>query len=439
MTATFPGGIHPPGLKELTAGLPVVCAPAPAKVTLPLIQHVGAMPVPLVKPGDRVRLGQKLADSEERVLAPIHASVSGVVSALQPFGHPVGRSVLSIIIDNDGTDEADRSLEPLPDWKGTAPEALRARVREAGIVGMGGAGFPTHVKLAPPPDKRIDRLVINGVECEPYLTADHRLMLERPAEVLSGVRIMARILGLGGAMVAVEANKPDAARALAQAAGEGGSVDVRVVKTKYPQGSEKQLIFALTGRKVPMGGLPMDVGVVVQNVGTAFAVHEAVVLGRPLTRRIVTVTGSNIVRPGNFEARLGTPFAELIALAGGLREPGGKLVMGGPMMGLAVGSDAVPVIKGTSGILALSPRESALPPHRDCLRCGRCFDICPQGLAPALLMETIERGELDAAQARSLLNCMECGSCTALCPARRPILQWVRTGKFELQKRRRKK
>jgi electron transport complex protein RnfC len=211
------------------------------------------------------------------------------------------------------------------------------------------------------------------------------------------------------------------------------------VKTKYPQGSEKQLIFALTGRKVPMGGLPMDVGVVVQNVGTAFAVHEAVVLGRPLTRRIVTVTGSNIVRPGNFEARLGTPFAELIALAGGLREPGGKLVMGGPMMGLAVGSDAVPVIKGTSGILALSPRESALPPHRDCLRCGRCFDICPQGLAPALLMETIERGELDAAQARSLLNCMECGSCTALCPARRPILQWVRTGKFELQKRRRKK
>jgi electron transport complex protein RnfC len=435
---TFSGGIHPPGHKESTAGLPVVAAPAPAKVTLPLIQHVGAMPVPLVKPGDRVRLGQKLADSDERVLAPIHASVSGTVAALQPFGHPVGRSVMSIIIDNDGADEADRSLAPMPDWAGAAPEALRARVREGGIVGMGGAGFPTHVKLAPPPDKRIDRLIINGVECEPYLTADHRLMLERPAEVLCGVRIMARILGLERATAAVEANKPDAARALAQAAAEDGSIEVRVVETKYPQGSEKQLIFALTGRKVPVGGLPMDVGVVVQNVATAFAVYEAVVLGRPLTRRIVTVTGSNIVRPGNFEARLGTPFAELIALAGGLREPGGKLVMGGPMMGLAVGSDAVPVIKGTSGILALSPAESALPPHRDCLRCGRCFDICPQGLAPALLMETLERGEIEAAQARSLLNCMECGSCTALCPARRPILQWVRTGKFELQKRRKK-
>lgn len=436
MSPTFSGGIHPPDHKGRTAGLPIVVLPPPPKVYLPLIQHAGAALSPLVKAGDKVRLGQKIADSQERVCAPVHASVSGTVSEVKPWGHPVGRSILTVVVDSDGLDETDGSVRPRPDWEGLDADGLRAVVREAGIVGMGGAGFPTHVKLSPPPGKKIDRLLVNGVECEPHLTADHRLMLERPSEVLSGVRIMAKILGNPRVTVAVEANKPDAAAALS-AAGPGG--EVVLVKTKYPQGSEKQLIDAVTGRRVPVGGLPMDVGVVVQNVATAFAVHEAVTLGRPLYRRVVTVTGSNLAKAGNFEVRLGTPFSDLLSMLGGMLSTGGKLVMGGPMMGMAVGNDAVPVIKGTSGILALSPEDSALPPHRDCVRCGRCFDVCPMGLAPSLLMETLERGEIEEAQVRSLLNCMECGSCTALCPARRPILQWIRTGKFELQKRRRRK
>ena len=439
MSFTFRGGIHPPTTKGLTSGKPIVLAPPPAKVHLLLLQHAGALLEPLVKAGERVLLGQKVGDSGERVCAPVHASVSGKVLEVKPFGHPIGRSVLCVTVENDGTDEPAPGVGPREGWESLpAPELLKL-VREAGVVGLGGAGFPTHVKLAPPPGKPIERLIVNGVECEPYLTADHRLMLERPEGVLAGVRIMLRILGVRKAQVAVEDNKLDAAEALRAALKPGEGIEVVLVRTKYPQGSEKQLIVALTGREVPMGGLPMDAGVVVQNAATCYAVHEAVALGRPLIRRVLTVTGGNVARPANLEARIGTPFADLLALCGGLKSPGGKLIMGGPLMGLAVSSDAVPVIKGTSGILALTPEESEMPETRDCLRCGRCVDVCPMALAPNFLTDHLERGELDEAEQAALFNCMECGGCTALCPARRPMLQWIRTGKFDLNKRKRKK
>lgn len=439
MSPTFRGGIHPPTTKGLTSGKPIAPAPPPAKVHLLLLQHAGAAVEPLVKAGDRVLLGQKVGDSDERVCAPVHASVSGKVLEVKPFGHPIGRSVLCVSVENDGLDEPDPGMRPREGWESLPAGELLQLIREAGIVGLGGAGFPTHVKLAPPPGKRIERLIVNGVECEPYLTADHRLMLERPEGVLAGVRVMMRILGVRRAQVAVEDNKPDAAEALRKSAQGTEGVEVVLVRTKYPQGSEKQLISALTGRAVPMGGLPMDVGVVVQNAATCFAVHEAVALGRPLIRRVLTVTGGNVARPANLEARIGTPFADLLAHCGGLKSPGGKLIMGGPLMGLAVSSDAVPVVKGTSGILALTPEESAMPPERDCLRCGRCVDVCPMALAPSFLTDHLERGELDAAEKAALFNCMECGCCTALCPARRPMLQWIRTGKFELNKRKKRK
>ncbi|MFA6315970.1 MAG: electron transport complex subunit RsxC [Elusimicrobiota bacterium] len=439
MRLTFRGGIHPPTFKSLTSDKPIAPAPAPSKVHLLLLQHAGAVLDPLVKPGDRVLMGQKVGDSAERVCAPVHSSVSGKVLEVKPYGHPLGRSVMCVTVENDGLDEPDPSIQPRKDWPSLAPKELLAIVREAGIVGMGGAAFPTHVKLSPPPGKAIDTLIVNGVECEPYLTSDHRLMLERPEGVIAGVRMMMTVLGVPRARVAVEDNKPDAAEALSAAASRAEGVEVALVRTKYPQGSEKQLISALTGRQVPMGGLPLDVGVVVQNAATCFAVHEAVSLGRPLYRRVLTVTGRNIASPANLEVRIGTPFADLLAHCGGLVRPGGKLIMGGPLMGLAVSNDAVPVLKGTSGILALTPEESVLPPERDCLRCGRCVDICPMALAPSLLAGAIERKDLDAAESLSLANCMECGSCTALCPARRPMLQWFRTGKFELAKRKKRR
>lgn len=432
---TFKGGVHPPGSKSLTAAMPIKAAPVPSKVYLPLIQHTGAVLEPLVKPGDAVKLGQKIADSKSFVSAPLHSSVSGKVLEIKPFDHPAGKKVGTIIIENDGQDSPDPSIENRPDFSSMSAKEIKSAVREAGIVGMGGAAFPTHVKLSPPDGKKIECLIINGVECEPYLTADHRLMLERPDEIISGVKLVMRALGVGKAFLAVESNKPDAVGTLEKSCSGDPSVETVVVRTKYPQGSEKQLIEALTGRQVPIGGLPMDVGVVVQNVATCVAVHEAVSQGRPLYRRALTVTGSNIARPGNFEVRLGTQVSELIALCGGLKSEGGKLILGGPMMGIAVGSDCVPVIKGTSGILALTEGESGLPDVRDCIRCGMCWASCPLRLTPSLIARAVELENFEEAKKRYISSCMECGTCSYVCPSGRPLVQWIKNGKFEILKK----
>lgn len=435
---SFKGGVHPPGSKSLTAAMPIAVAPAPQKVYLPLIQHTGAVLEPLVKPGDAVKLGQKIGDSKSFVSAPLHASVSGKVLEIKPFNHPLGKNIGTIIIENDGQDSPFIPSQEGGTKRGgdsMSAREIKSAVREAGIVGMGGAAFPTHVKLSPPEGKKIECLIINGVECEPYLTADHRLMLEHPDEIISGMKLVMKALGVGKAFLAVESNKPDAVETLKNSCSGDPSIETVVVRTKYPQGSEKQLIEALTGRQVPIGGLPMDVGVVVQNVATCFAVFEAVSQGRPLYRRVLTVTGPNITNPGNFEVRLGTQVLELIALCGGLRSEGGKLIMGGPMMGIAVGSDSVPVIKGTSGILALTEGESGLPEVRDCIRCGMCWASCPMRLAPSLIAGAVERGDFEEAEKRYIFNCMECGACAYVCPSGRPLVQWIKNGKFEILKK----
>lgn len=429
MRARFAGGVHPDPRKAATEKLPIVALPPPPLAVIPLQQHLGPKSRPLVKAGDAVLLGQKIGEAEGFVAANVHASVAGKVKEVSLQPHPSGTAGEAVVIENDGTDTP--AACEIHAWETATPAALREMVREAGIVGLGGATFPTHVKLSPPKGKTIDALVVNGAECEPYLTADHRLMVERAAGIVGGARIVARILGVTRILVGVEANKPDAVAALRLAGGQG--VEVESLPVMYPQGAEKQLIKALLGREVPPPpGLPMDVGVVVQNVGTCAAVYDAVCGGRPLIERVVTVAGGGVSRPGNFRVRIGTPLRQLVDACGGLSPATVRLVMGGPMMGLPQASLDAPVVKGTSGLLALTREE--VPERRagNCIRCGRCVRACPMGLLPATLALYAQHQLYERAEGLEAMACIECGSCAYLCPAAIPLVQHIRLAKSRI-------
>ena len=369
---TFKGGTHPPEWKHLTESKPIEDIDIPKRVVVPLQQHLGAPSEAIVKKGDEVRTGQPISEAKGFVSVPSHASITGKVTAVESMPHPLGSNVVSVIIEGDGVDIWDDSIGSVENVDELNAKDLIGMIQQAGLVGMGGAAFPTHVKLSPPPEKSIEIAILNGAECEPYLTSDHRLMLEQPEEILFGFRIIMKILDVKRGIVAVEANKPDAVKVLASHIKKLKGVSLVKLPVKYPQGAEKQLIKALTGREVPPGGLPMDVACLVHNVGTAKAVHDAVTQRKPLIERIVTVTGPGVAEPRNLRARIGTLFSELVAACGGYSGEVGKVVMGGPMMGLAQDTDQVPVIKGTSGILVVDEKSASIGRAQACISCARC-------------------------------------------------------------------
>ena len=429
----FKGGIHPPDKKELTAHKPIQISKPPQRVVIPLSQHLGAPCKPVVSINQEVKRGELIGEPTGFVSAPVHSSVSGKVIAIGEFLNAMGKMVMSVVVENNGKDEW-TILKDNPDYIDLPPEAIKEKIKAAGIVGMGGAAFPTVVKLSPPKEKPIDTLILNGSECEPYLTGDYRLMLEKPKEIIEGLKILMKVLGVNRGFVGIEDNKPDAVKTMKEAAEGLGNIEVCALRTKYPQGAEKMLIKTLTGREVPPRALPMDVKVVVQNVGTAFAIYEAVRYGKPLVERVVTVTGEGITNPGNLLVRIGTMVSDLIEECGGLKDEKLKVISGGPMMGFSIPSLDIPVTKGTSGILALPEGEIV---HAEdfgpCIRCGRCIDVCPMGLMPMMLSIYAEKGQYEGAKEYNLFDCFECGSCAFVCPSKRPIVQLVRLAKSQVK------
>ncbi len=442
---TFPrGGVHPPE-KKLTVDKPITTIPVPQKIWVPLSQHIGAPASPVVQKGDAVLVGQLLAEQKGFVSAPVHSPVSGKILKVDSVVGFTGYSQPAIQIQTEGDtwlDSIDRSDVLVSNIEGNGKELIK-KIADAGIVGLGGAAFPTSVKLSVPAGKKIDTLIINGVECEPYLTADHRMMLEHAREILVGVRVLMRALGVSKAYIGIENNKPDAIGLVQETIANSGkisegSISVVPLKTRYPQGAEKQLIKSILNREVPSGRLPLDVGTVVSNVGTAYAVYRAVQKNEPLVQRVITVTGTGVTRPGNYLARVGTTVADLLEFAGGLPADAGKVIAGGPMMGTAVGVLDAPVVKGTSGILVLNQKESKRAPVTPCIRCGHCVSVCPMGLEPYLLELLVGAGKTEELDQHRILDCIECGSCAYACPAGRHLLDAIRVGKGMVMEMRRR-
>jgi electron transport complex protein RnfC len=436
---TFPlGGIHPPENK-ITAGNGIRQLPVPEQVSIPIYQHLGAPPKILVERGQEVLVGELLASGEGFISAGVHSSVSGKVFKIDGVTDISGYTRTAVVINVEGDrwiDSIDRSGELNRKISMDSREIIET-VLKMGIVGMGGATFPTHVKLTLPRGKKADTLLVNGAECEPYLTSDHALMMEKADEILCGASILMKALKVQKAIVGIEANKQDAIEHFRKRAGDYQGISIQDLKVKYPQGGEKQLIKAITGREVPSGGLPIDVGVVVFNVGTSFAVYEAVQKNKPLIDRVVTVSGKHLASPGNYRVRIGTPVSALIEAAGGLPENTGKVISGGPMMGKALNSLDVPIIKGTSGITLLPETESNRKEMLNCIRCTRCVTVCPMGLEPFLLMSLGERELFERMEMEKNMDCIECGSCSYTCPSNRPLLDYIRLGKSEINKLRR--
>ena len=424
------GGVHPPENK-LSAGQSIVDAPIPKQVVIPLSQHLGAPAKAVVKRGDMVKTGTLLARGEAFISANIHSSVSGKVLKVEPRVDSSGFRRESVVIEVEGDEweeYIDRSPELISEIKLEAKEIVE-RIHENGIVGLGGATFPSHVKYMIPEGRSIEYLIINGVECEPYLTSDHRLMLEKGEEMIMGIRIMMKALGVNKAIIGVENNKPDAIEHLQKLTTAYPGIEVQALKVRYPQGGEKQLIDALLKRRIPSGKLPSDVGCVVNNVGTAFAIYEAVQKNKPLIDRIVTLTGRTVGKPANFRVRIGMPINELIALGDCDLENTGKIINGGPMMGKALVDASAPVTKGTSGILLMHKDESRRKPVLNCIRCAKCTTVCPMGLEPHLLSIIARHGQTERCEDERIMDCIECGSCSFICPSDRPLLDNIRLGK----------
>lgn len=422
------GGVHPQDNK-LSARKPFMVVGLPDVAIFPLEQHIGAPAKPIVAVGDKVKAGQMIAEAGGFVSAPVHSSVSGTVQKIATFTDGWGFDKMAIHIKAEGSEwmENISTDNKLRNECNLSSEEIIKKIADAGIVGLGGACFPTQVKLMPPKDMSVDTLIINAVECEPYLTHNHQLMLEKPAEVLMGVRILMKALNIKKAIIGIEANKMDAVKSLRDEASNG--IEVIPLQMKYPQGGEKQLIDALTGRKVPNGGIPAAVGCVVQNVGTAFAVYEAVQLNKPLVEVMMTVTGPSVTNPGNFMVRIGTPIEKVLEMAGGIPEDTGKIIGGGPMMGKTYSHTNHPVNKRSSGLLLL-PKDLAAPlEEKNCIRCGKCVQNCPMGLAPYLLATQGEMALWDDMEKEQVANCIECGCCTFTCPSNRPLLDYIRYGK----------
>lgn len=446
--ATFPrGGIHIPDNK-LSSDEQIRVCPLPEEAVVFLSQHLGAPAQCCVQPKDRVKVGTVLGTANGLISAAVHSPVSGTVKKVEPRPDGAGFPRMAVVITVEGDEwepesaasaawaPGERPLSP-PDWSPRAEEIIAA-VTANGIVGMGGATFPTHAKLMIPPGKKADFLILDGVECEPFITGDHRLMQEFPGEVVRGAELLRIATGAREAIIGIEANKPEAIAAVRASVADFPQVSVRTLKVKYPQGAEKQLVRAITGREVPAGRLPIDVGAVVSNVATAQAVYLAVRFARPLIDRVVTVSGPAIEKPGNYLARIGTPIRNLIDLAGGLPADAGKVVLGGPMMGKACANLEVPLTKGTGSILVFPAALAKRAEPRPCIRCGRCVSVCPMGLEPYLLAQLSKMGRYDDAQARGILNCMECGSCSFTCPSHRDLVDWIRLGKAKILAARRK-
>jgi len=433
----FRGGIHPAYHKELSSGAAIEPLPLPALIKVPMSQHLGAPATPCVKAGDTVKRGSLIGAQNGFISAPVHSPVSGTVHSVTEVLTASGRPCQAVVIECSADDTTD-FMAPMTDWHSRTKEELLTRIGEAGVVGMGGAGFPTKVKLSPPMDKPIDTVILNGAECEPYLTSDHRMMVEHAAEIRIGAEIIRSILGAKTLRIAIEDNKPDAIQAM-QKAFEGieGDVAVTVLHTSYPQGSEKQQIYAVTGRKVPRSGLPMDVGCVVENISTAFAICAAVVKGLPLIQRVITVTGDAVRKPANLLAPFGTSYQDLIDACGGFAgtKPA-KVISGGPMMGFAVSSLETPTGKTASGLLLLSSHRVSQYTSQACISCGRCVEACPMSLIPAELSQFIEADDIESAETIALMDCIECGSCAFVCPARRPLVQHMRRGKAAVMAKR---
>jgi electron transport complex protein RnfC len=424
------GGIHPPENK-ITADKAIAALSIPEVVTIPISQHIGAPATPVVNKGDSVKTGQVIATGKGFVSTNIHSSVSGKINRIDQINDSTGYKQTAIVIDVEGDewiDTIDRSGRIVTDIK-LSPEGIIKRCLECGIVGLGGATFPSHVKLTVPEGKKCQVLIINGVECEPYLTSDHRLMMEKGEEILIGISILMKALMVDKAMIGIENNKPDAIIHMTKLASGFKGITVHALKVKYPQGAEKQLIKALINREVPSGHLPLDVGAVVHNVGTAYAVYEAVQKNKPLFERVVTITGKSLANPGNYFVRIGTPVRMLIEAAGGMPEDTGKIVNGGPMMGKALNNTEVPVVKGTSGIILFPRNESERTEINPCIRCAKCISVCALNLEPFLLMVLSEKGMFERAESERITDCMECGSCSYTCPAGRPLLDYIRLGK----------
>lgn len=435
---TFKGGVYPPHNKHRTEGLPIKKAEVPRVVVVPLQQHVGAPCESIVTVGEEVKLGQKIGEPKGFVAAPVHSSVSGKVSAIERRPHPGGGKIMSVIIESDGLDTVDGNIKPWGRVEDLNAESIKNIMRESGLAGMGGAAFPAQVKFSPPPDKKIDTIILNGAECEPYLTSDHRLMVERPGDVVKGVKAMMKAVNVDKGYIAIERNKPDAIRKISKAVKGEQNIKVVALKAKYPQGAEKQLIKACTGREVPSGGLPMDCSVIVCNVGTAAALAHAIDTGMPLIERIVTVTGDGVKKPQNLLARIGTPFADIIEQCGGLEENIGKIIQGGPMMGIAQYTTEVPVVKGTSGILILKEKDLGLRAELPCIKCSKCVDACPVGLIPTKLEAFARKDKLQEAEEYNAADCIECGACSYICPANRPLVERIRLIKADILAQRRK-
>lgn len=433
---SFKGGIHLPEHKEETCRVPVRKLDGAPIHIFPLQQHIGAKCDPTVKVGDYVTMGQVIADSEAFLSVPIHSSISGTVIDIKPHVHPSGAEILSIFVENDFQDKVCKNVVPIK-LEGMTKHDIIHTIRMGGVVGMGGAGFPTHIKLSPPEDKPITHLILNAAECEPYLTSDHRRLLEQGDEVVSGLKICMKLLGIEKGYIGIEANKMDAAKKLSEMT--EASVEIVPLKTKYPQGGEKQLIRAITGKKVPMGGLPADVGVIVINVDTAYEISKLFKTGMPVTTRIVTVSGDAIESPCNLEVKLGTPFEFVIRGAGGFKCTPKKVIMGGPMMGSAVYSLDAPTIKTTSAILALSETADVYDQDSPCIKCGKCVKACPMQLMPMYLGKYASDGNLEMCEKYKIMNCIECGICSYLCPGRRNPLQNIRIAKQKINEQRRKK
>ena len=432
---TFDKGIHPEYHKELTSSKKVEPAELPKRVIMLLQQHLGAPCEALVKKGDTVEEGQKIGDVKAFISAPVHASISGKVKEVDYWRHPAGLRVPAMVIEGDGARKEWGPVEGGVDIESLTPEEIRTRVREAGIVGMGGAAFPTSVKLAAPKGKSIDTVILNGCECEPYLTADHRIMLEEADKVVWGLRALMKATGAKRGYIGIEENKTDVIATLQGAIRGAANIAVMVLETKYPQGAEKMLIKAALGRKVPPGKLPFDVGCVVNNVGTAVAVYEALNYRKPLIERVVTVSGNGVVEPKNLRVRIGTTFEEILSWCGGLKKDAGELEVlnGGPMMGIAQTSLDVPVVKGTSGITVLAAREIKPMRYEACIRCAACVEVCPMGLMPYRLGDYGNFTRIPEFKAWGGLSCIECGCCSYICPSKRPLLQWIRVAKLRVR------
>ncbi len=432
MAQAFFGGVHPNDMKAATNGKAIEQLAPPKQVIIPMSQHIGKPCTPIVKVGDHVKVGQKIGEPGGFVSAPIHASVSGTVTAVEPRPYSMGGNMMSVVIENDFQNDLSEEVKAPENPSALTPDQMVEIVKNAGIVGMGGATFPTFIKISGGIGK-VDTVIINGAECEPYITADHRTMLERPDEVIGGATFLAKMFGLDKVHIGIETNKMDAVALLTEKVKAAKApVVVNPLRTRYPQGSEKQICQAITGRQVPPGKLPSEIGCAVFNVNTACAIYRAITTGMPVIKKVVTVSGSGVIDPKNLECPIGTPVSDLFDACGGLKENTYKLIMGGPMMGMAQYTAEVPVGKGTGSMLAFADKEEQTVEHPQCIRCGRCVSVCPMHLEPLFMYQYADKNMLDKLEEAHIMDCMECGACTYTCPARMHLTHMFKTGKQKL-------